>query len=58
MNWLHLMLIAMIVLKLCAVIQWSWWLVIWPAYCLFLIGFLIGAISDLQVKLKRISRRR
>lgn len=46
-NFLELLLIAFIVLKLCKVITWSWWWVlspIWIPLCLFLIFTIVISI--------------
>lgn len=46
-NFLELLLIAFIVLKLCKVITWSWWWVlspIWIPLCLFLIFIIVISI--------------
>lgn len=53
---LELLLIAFIVLKLCKVINWSWWWVlspIWIPIGLWLILVLIVALIHLFYKLKR-----
>lgn len=43
-NFLELLLIAFIVLKLCKVITWSWWWVlspIWIPFCLWVVFVII-----------------
>jgi len=34
-------ILVLIVLKLCGVIEWSWWVVMMPAWALLLLGLII-----------------
>jgi hypothetical protein len=55
---LDLLGIAFVVLKLCGVIDWSWWLVLLPLYGpLALAGVLLAAVGVVWV-LDRIARSR
>lgn len=50
---------AFIVLKLCKVIDWSWWWVVAPLWLPFAAAFCImGALGTLSVLLKMIERLR
>ena len=40
-----LLTIAFIVLKLCNVITWSWWLVLSPILCCLVLGIVIGLLA-------------
>lgn len=40
------LLVAFIVLKLCHVIDWSWWWVTAPAWIGFVVGFVLVLIAD------------
>lgn len=42
--FLELLTVAFIVLKLCKVIDWSWWLVLLPAYGLLVVVLAIYAV--------------
>ena len=46
-----LLQVAFIVLKLCKVIKWSWWLVLLPTWisliCFVIVAIIIGIISAL-----------
>lgn len=45
--WVQLLGIAFIVLKLCHVIDWSWWLVTMPFWisAALLLGFIVGVVA-------------
>ena len=56
MKFCDVLLIVFIVLKLCKVINWSWWWVLspfWIPMCLYLIFFIILEIIRLNYELKR-----
>ena len=46
-----LLQVAFIVLKLCKVIKWSWWLVLLPSWisliCFVIVAIIIGIVSAL-----------
>ena len=51
-TFMDLLLLVNIVLKLCGVIKWSWWLVLWPLWggvafilIVFIIIFIAGFFS-------------
>jgi hypothetical protein len=52
----HLLTIVFIVLKLCGVITWSWWLVLSPSiftvtlYLTIMILWIIGTICERNIK--------
>lgn len=58
-----LLQIAFIVLKLCGVIDWSWWLVLSPiliccgiALCAILIGLVIGTVKVIKKKKLKLNK--
>lgn len=55
---LGLLQIAFVVLRLCGVIQWSWWWVLAPVwmYCLFIL-FIFLAIAIIEYRRSRIAVR-
>ena len=48
---LSLLLVAFIVLKLCGVITWSWWLVLSPLWAPIIIGLILLLIMGIVVYL-------
>lgn len=55
MNFLEALLLVFIILKLCQIINWSWWWVLspmWIPLALWLILLIITIIAELLYKLK------
>jgi len=50
MNVFNILTLIFITLKVCNIIDWSWWWVFTPLYVLFLILFLAGFFGALMVK--------
>ena len=45
---LDLVLITFVVLKLCNVIDWSWWLVLMPMWVEIILGLISGIIKGIK----------
>lgn len=55
MNFLEALLLVFIILKLCKIINWSWWWVLspmWIPLALWLILLIITIVAELLYKLK------
>jgi len=46
MGPVEILLIIFVVLKLCSLITWSWWLVLLPLWFAIVVGVLMGLMSD------------
>lgn len=52
----ELLLVAFVVLKLCGVIDWSWWWVLSPIWISSGLAILIGFVAAVWVTLKKSKR--